>query len=57
VAYFTALKGQLKPGGRLAIIDFRKDSPEGPPVEFRLLPEQISAELARSHPCRAATPR
>jgi hypothetical protein len=29
----------------VAIIDFRKDSPEGPPVEFRFTAEQIEAEL------------
>jgi SAM-dependent methyltransferase len=45
VAYFTALKAHLKPGARLAIVDFRKDSPSGPPVEFRFTPDQISAEL------------
>ena len=48
VAYFTALKKSLKPGGTLAIVDFRKDSPAGPPVEFRFTPEQISGELARA---------
>lgn len=46
--YFTALKAQMKPGARLAIVDFRKDSPEGPPVHFRFTPEQISAELAQA---------
>lgn len=46
VAYFTALRASLKPGGRLAIVDFRKDAPEGPPVEFRFTPEEIGAELA-----------
>jgi len=46
VAYFTALKAHLKPGARLAIIDFRKDAPSGPPVEFRFTPDQISTELA-----------
>jgi len=35
----------MKPGARLAIVDFRKDSPSGPPVEFRFTPDQISAEL------------
>jgi ubiquinone/menaquinone biosynthesis C-methylase UbiE len=48
VAYFTALKRSLKPGGTLAIVDFRKDSPSGPPVEFRFTPEQISNELAQA---------
>lgn len=48
VAYFTKLKSALKPGGSLAIVDFRKDSPSGPPVEFRFTPEQISDELARA---------
>ena len=33
--------------GTLAIVDFRKDSPSGPPVEFRFTPEQIG-ELARA---------
>jgi ubiquinone/menaquinone biosynthesis C-methylase UbiE len=48
VTYFTALKTLMKPGARLAIIDFKKDSPEGPPVEFRVTPEQVSAELAKA---------
>jgi len=46
VAYFTALRSVMKPGARLAIVDFRKDSPEGPPEQFRFTPAQISAELA-----------
>jgi SAM-dependent methyltransferase len=48
VAYFTALKAQLKPGARVAIVDFRKDAPEGPPVEFRFTPDQITAELTKA---------
>ena len=48
VAYFTALRAQMKPGARLAIIDFRKDAPAGPPVEFRFTSEQIGAELAKA---------
>jgi cyclopropane fatty-acyl-phospholipid synthase-like methyltransferase len=44
-AYFAALKDRMKPGARLAIVDFRKDAPEGPPKEYRFTPEQISSEL------------
>ena len=33
VEYFRQLRASLKPGGQLAIIDFRKDAPGGPPVE------------------------
>jgi SAM-dependent methyltransferase len=47
-AYFSRLKGQLRPGARVAIVDFRKDAPEGPPVEFRFTPEQIRGEMARA---------
>ena len=46
--YFRQLQKSLKPGGRLAIIDFRMDSPEGPPKSARIAPEQVKAELARA---------
>ncbi len=48
VAYFTALKARMKPGARLAIVDFRKGAPSGPPEEFRFTPDQISAELGNA---------
>lgn len=48
VAYFRRLQASMTPGARLAIIDFRKDSPEGPPVEFRFEPEQITQELGQA---------
>ena len=44
--YFRKLAKSLKPGGRLAIIDFKPDSPEGPPKEFRFPPEKFKTELA-----------
>ncbi len=44
--YFRKLRGALKPGGRIAIIDFRLDSPQGPPKEARIAPERVKSELA-----------
>lgn len=43
--YFRKLRASLKPGGRIAIIDFRLDSPEGPPKAARVAPERVIAEL------------
>ncbi len=46
--YFRQLQQSLKPGGRLAVIDFRMDSKVGPPVSARIAPEQVKAELQRA---------
>jgi len=46
VTYFTRLKSSLKDDGRLAIIDFKADSPNGPPLQYRIPPEQAADELA-----------
>ena len=46
IDYFTKLKSSLRPGARLAIIDFTADSPIGPPVEHRISPEKVTEELA-----------
>lgn len=48
VAYFDRLRASMTAGARLAIVDFRKDSPEGPPVHYRFSPEQITGELRQA---------
>jgi SAM-dependent methyltransferase len=45
VAYFSRLKASLLPHGRLAIVDFKADSPEGPPPEHRIPPDKVTSEL------------
>ena len=43
--YFRDLLASLKPGARVAIIDFKMDSPEGPPRSARIAPDKVIAEL------------
>ncbi len=47
-AYFTRLARSLKPGGRLAIIDFTPASKKGPPVEGKVPPAQVEVELEQA---------
>jgi ubiquinone/menaquinone biosynthesis C-methylase UbiE len=46
--YFRDLQKALAADARVAVIDFRKDSPEGPPPEFRFEADQIVAEMNRA---------
>jgi SAM-dependent methyltransferase len=43
--YFAKLKSSLRPAGRLVIVDFKSDSPNGPPVRHRISPERVTQEL------------
>ena len=43
--YFAKLKSSLRPAGRLVIVDFKADSPNGPPVRHRISPERVTQEL------------
>ena len=45
ISYFAKLRDLLLRNGRLAIVDFRVDAPDGPPSELRLPPEKITAVL------------
>ena len=47
-AYFGKLAAALKPGGRVAIIDFNASSKVGPPVRERMTAEQVQAEMGKA---------
>lgn len=46
VRYFRGLETYLRPGGRIAIIDFRPGSPTGPPKAARIAADRVKAELS-----------
>ena len=46
--YFRELAKSVAAGGRVVIIDFRKDSPEGPPPEFRFEADHIIGEMKQA---------
>ena len=46
--YFRQLQNSLKPGGRVAVIDFRMDSPVGPPRSARIEPARVKDEMKRA---------
>jgi len=43
--YFRKLRASLRPGGRIAVIDFTLDAPQGPPRAARVPPETVKAEM------------
>lgn len=49
--YFRKLAAQLRPGGRVVVVDFEKDAPNdvpGPPPEMRVARETLVADLERA---------
>lgn len=47
-AYFRQLQHSLRPGGRVGVIDFRLDSPVGPPKSARIEPDRVKDEMKRA---------
>lgn len=45
-AYFVRLREKLMPGARVAIVDFTKESPVGPPADHRIDAAQVEKEMA-----------
>lgn len=55
VAYFQRLRDQLRPGGRVVIVDFvMGDLPIGPPEEMKLAPETLEQEMTAAGFVRSA---
>jgi SAM-dependent methyltransferase len=46
--YLQKLRASLKPGGRVAIIDFKPDASMGPPKSARIPPDQAKADFKRA---------
>lgn len=46
--YFRRVGDHLRPGARIAVIDFRPDSPVGPPRSARVAAERVKDELKRA---------
>ena len=45
VAYLRKLAPALKPGGRIAVVDFKKDAPKGPPKRMKISREQMMEQF------------
>lgn len=47
--YFAKLSGTLRPGGRLAIVDFyKRETPVGPPAAMKIAREDLISELRKA---------
>jgi predicted methyltransferase len=46
--YFRRLRSSMKPGGQLAIVDWKKGAPMGPHREHRFTAAQIKSELEKA---------
>ncbi len=46
--YLTKIKPALKPGGRVAVIDFQKMAPFGPPADIKISREAMIAQFTKA---------
>jgi ubiquinone/menaquinone biosynthesis C-methylase UbiE len=48
VAYLKGLIPALKPNGRVAVVDFKKDAPIGPPAKMKIAREQMIEQFSKA---------
>ncbi len=57
IAYMQRLRRALRPGGRLAVVDWhKKDLPEGPPLDHKIDRHQVVDEMRAAGYAYAGTP-
>jgi arsenite methyltransferase len=48
IAYLQSLMPALRSGGRVAVVDFKKDAPMGPPAKMKIAREQMIEQFGKA---------